>query len=88
MDAEAWEGVDRDLFDVLRIMRSSIAKADGVPPYIVFHDAALREIARAVPTQLEDASEIKGIGEKIRTLRLHRYSSHRRLSAGQGKRYR
>ena len=45
-------------------MRSSIAKSDGVPPYIVFHDVALREIARAIPTQLEDLSEIKGIGEK------------------------
>ena len=64
VDVEAWEGVDRDLFDVLRVMRSSIAKSDGVPPYIVFHDAALREIARAIPTQLEDLSEIKGIGEK------------------------
>ena len=64
VDAEAWEGVDRDLFDVLRVMRSGIAKSDGVPPYIVFHDAALREIARAVPTELEELSEIKGIGEK------------------------
>ena len=45
-------------------MRSAIAKADGVPPYIVFHDAALREIARVVPTELEDLSEVKGIGER------------------------
>ncbi|TVR44209.1 MAG: ATP-dependent DNA helicase RecQ [Planctomycetota bacterium] len=64
IDAEAWAGVDRQLFDALRTMRSAIAKADGVPPYVVFHDAALRELARAQPTTLEDLPTVKGIGER------------------------
>ena len=40
------EGVDRDLFEKLRGVRMQIARWRGVPPYVVFHDTTLRELAR------------------------------------------
>lgn len=64
VDAEAWEGVDKGLFDALRSMRMRIAKADGVPPYVIFHDATLRELARAAPTELWELEGVKGVGQR------------------------
>ena len=47
VERESWEGVDRDLFDALRALRLEIARGRGVPPYVVFHDSTLREMAQA-----------------------------------------
>ena len=46
VEAESWQDVDRDLFERLRAVRLDIARARGVPPYVIFHDATLREMAR------------------------------------------
>ena len=63
-EAESWEGVDRDLFDRLRAVRLEIAKARGVPPYVIFHDATLRDMARLRPTSLDALLGVKGVGAR------------------------
>jgi ATP-dependent DNA helicase RecQ len=54
---------DRALFEALRARRASLAKAQGVPPYVIFHDTTLIEIARRRPRRLADLSEISGVGQ-------------------------
>ncbi len=61
---DTWEGVDRELFETLRKVRSQEASSRNVPAYIVFGDATLRELARHQPTTVEAFSRIKGVGEK------------------------
>ncbi|MEM8696071.1 MAG: DNA helicase RecQ [Pseudomonadota bacterium] len=56
--------VDDPLFDALREKRRLIAAENAVPPYIVFHDATLREMAAAKPGSLTEMSRISGIGER------------------------
>ena len=51
------------LFEALRAWRATAAREQGVPAYVVFHDATLRHIAIAAPTTLEDLARINGIGE-------------------------
>jgi ATP-dependent DNA helicase RecQ len=62
--ADSWEGVDRGLFDELRRLRQEKAAAEDVPPYIVFGDAALRDMARRRPSTLEGFRQVKGVGDK------------------------
>jgi ATP-dependent DNA helicase RecQ len=52
------------LFEALRAKRAALAKANGIPAYIIFHDSVLREIAAARPTSLDDMGEVPGIGAK------------------------
>ena len=52
-----------ETFERLRAWRSATAKDQGVPPYVVFHDKTLREIATLVPTTLDELSAISGVGE-------------------------
>jgi ATP-dependent DNA helicase RecQ len=61
---DSWEGVDRGLFGALRKLRAQIAGQNNVPAFIVFGDAALRDMARRKPATLETLLEVKGIGEK------------------------
>jgi len=63
-DKMSWEGVDRELFDDLRTLRREIAAERGVPPYLVFNDATLRELARHKPRTLEDFRRIRGVGDR------------------------
>lgn len=51
------------IFDRLRAWRAATAKEQGVPAYVIFHDATLREIATALPTTLTDLARINGVGE-------------------------
>ena len=62
--AVSWEGVDRELFDELRILRHDIAVEASVPAYVVFTDESLRGLARVRPSSLEGMRDIRGIGEK------------------------
>ncbi|MBK1691665.1 DNA helicase RecQ [Ectothiorhodospira mobilis] len=55
---------DRDLFEALRDCRRRLAEAQGVPPYVVFHDVTLMEMARRRPSTLADLAEIPGVGER------------------------
>jgi ATP-dependent DNA helicase RecQ len=50
------------IFERLRTWRAATAKQQGVPAYVVFHDATLREIATRLPTTLDELSSVSGIG--------------------------
>jgi len=63
-EAESWQDVDRALFDRLRAVRLEIARSRGVPPYVIFHDATLREMARLRPTSLDALLAVKGVGAR------------------------
>jgi ATP-dependent DNA helicase RecQ len=54
--------VDDDLFDRLRALRRKIADGEGVPAYIVFSDAVLREMARRVPRNAGELLSVSGVG--------------------------
>jgi ATP-dependent DNA helicase RecQ len=60
----SWDGVDRDLFEVLRSLRLEIARERGVPPYVIFHDTSLREMARAKPRDEHQLRAVYGVGER------------------------
>jgi len=59
----SWEGVDRGLFEQLRALRREIADSRGVPPFVVFSDATLRELASVRPSSLDGMHRVSGIGE-------------------------
>jgi ATP-dependent DNA helicase RecQ len=59
---DSWQGVDKDLFEVLRAIRIRIAKEKGWQAFMVFSDATLRELASVRPSKLAYMSRIKGIG--------------------------
>jgi ATP-dependent DNA helicase RecQ len=63
-EAQSWEGVDRGLFDRLRSLRRQLAVERGVPAYVVFGDASLREMARIRPSSREQLLEVKGVGDR------------------------
>jgi ATP-dependent DNA helicase RecQ len=64
VEAESWQDVDRDLFERLRAVRLEIARARGVPPYVIFHDTTLRDMARLKPTTLDALRHVYGVGER------------------------
>ena len=51
------------VFDKLRAWRAAAAKEQGVPAYVIFHDAALRDIATKLPSSLAELSTVSGVGE-------------------------
>ena len=55
--------VDPELFEALRARRTSLAKQQGVPPYVIFHDKTLKEIAARMPQNLQQFAQISGVGE-------------------------
>jgi ATP-dependent DNA helicase RecQ len=64
IESESWQDVDRDLFERLRAVRLEIARARGVPPYVIFHDTTLREMARIRPKTVGELHGIRGIGAR------------------------
>ena len=56
--------MDRALFDRLRSVRLEIARSRGVPPYVIFHDATLREMARLRPASINALLTVKGVGTR------------------------
>ena len=63
-EAESWQDVDRGLFERLRDVRLQIARTRGVPPYVIFHDATLRDMARVKPTSTEALLGVRGVGAR------------------------
>ncbi|MGP3933529.1 DNA helicase RecQ [Nonomuraea sp. KM88] len=51
------------VFERLRAWRAATAKEQGVPAYVIFHDATLREIATRSPSSLAELSQVNGVGE-------------------------
>jgi len=64
VETESWAGVDRDLFEHLRALRLSLARTRGVPPYVIFHDTTLRELARLKPTSVDALRHVYGVGAR------------------------
>ncbi len=50
------------LFEALRGVRRELAAAASVPPYVIFHDSTLREIAAARPASLAELARVQGVG--------------------------
>jgi len=50
------------LFEALREERRRLASEAGVPPYVIFHDSTLREIAEARPASLSELARVNGVG--------------------------
>ena len=51
------------VFETLRTWRGAVAREQGMPAYVIFHDATLRQIAAQAPRTLADLSAISGVGE-------------------------
>ncbi len=65
------ERVRDELFEILRVLRTKVAREKGVPPYIVFSDATLEEMAAKRPVTDADMNNISGVGER----KLHLYGN-------------
>ncbi len=63
-DAASWEGVDEALFEKLRELRRALAGAQNVPPYVIFSDNTLRDLARQRPSSPQNMRLVYGIGER------------------------
>lgn len=63
-EAESWEGVDVDLFERLRELRTRLARERNVPPYVIFSDVSLRDMASKKPTNPAQFLAVHGVGEK------------------------
>ncbi|MBB5508581.1 DNA helicase RecQ [Paraburkholderia atlantica] len=55
---------ERARWDRLRMWRTETAKSDGVPAYVIFHDATLAEIARLGPDSIDDLRGVPGMGAR------------------------
>ena len=64
VERESWAGVDRALFELLRQARLAIARERGVPPYVIFHDNTLREMARLRPGSPDALRRVHGVGDR------------------------
>ena len=53
---------DEALWQALRVARTAIAREQGVPPYVIFHDATLLEILRIKPKNMREMADITGVG--------------------------
>jgi ATP-dependent DNA helicase RecQ len=51
------------VFERLRAWRAAVAKEQGLPAYVIFHDATLRQIAVSLPTTLAELALVNGVGE-------------------------
>jgi ATP-dependent DNA helicase RecQ len=56
------EGPHDPLFEALREERRRLAKEGNVPPYVIFHDSTLREIAAARPGSMAELGRVQGVG--------------------------
>ena len=57
-------GIDAELFDALRNVRLRLARERGVPPYVIFHDTTLRDMAERRPRTIADLHHIYGVGAR------------------------
>jgi ATP-dependent DNA helicase RecQ len=62
-DRKAAEYPHDPLFEALRARRRELAAEAGVPPYVIFHDSTLREMAELKPATLNALSRVSGVGE-------------------------
>ncbi|HEY5315885.1 MAG TPA: DNA helicase RecQ, partial [Pirellulales bacterium] len=62
LEVDAWEGVDRGLFEELRALRRRKADERGLAPFIIFSDVTLRDMARRRPSTPEGLLAVQGVG--------------------------
>lgn len=67
-----WNNAERYLWEQLRAWRAKTAQEHGVPAYVIFHDATLRELVRLCPQTEDELRQITGIG----TRKLDKYGNH------------
>jgi ATP-dependent DNA helicase RecQ len=58
------DATERYLWEQLRAWRAKMAKEHGVPAYVIFHDATLRELARQCPKTQDELRQVSGIGAR------------------------
>jgi ATP-dependent DNA helicase RecQ len=63
---------DESLWEALKAKRTELAREQGVPPYVIFHDSTLQEMVQSTPTTLDQFSRIGGVGQA----KLERYGEH------------
>ena len=63
------EAHEQPLWNALRSLRTRLAREQGVPPYVVFHDATLLAMLRAMPADEDELAQVSGVGEA----KLNRY---------------
>jgi ATP-dependent DNA helicase RecQ len=61
---QALNPVDDPLFDALRALRRELAQQGQVPPYVIFHDSVLRDMAGLKPASIDELSRLPGVGTK------------------------
>ena len=66
--SKAWPGddtgsFDENLFSILKRLRKSLSDTGNLPPYVIFHDTSLREMARVRPADKESFRTIAGVGD-------------------------
>jgi ATP-dependent DNA helicase RecQ len=72
VDTRSWEGVDTVLFDKLKQLRRKLSTERSIPPYLIFSDAVLRNLARARPLTEAQMHSVSGVGE----VKLHDFGPH------------
>ena len=65
------DAADSALFAALRAWRRERASEQHVPPYVIFHDATLADMARKRPKNSEDLKDVSGVGQS----KLQRYGA-------------
>lgn len=63
---------DDTLWHALKALRLELAREQGVPPYVIFHDATLMEMVREKPTDLDELGTLQGVGAR----KLERYGEY------------
>ena len=61
---EGSRGSDGDLYQLLRTLRTKVARKEGLPPFMIFSDKTLQEIARLRPTNQTEFMKISGVGKQ------------------------
>lgn len=78
---------DKDLFARLRFLRKQIADKENIPPYIVFNDATLQEMAQYLPVTQNEMLQINGVGaiklERFGRPFMNLIQEHKAILAGQ-----
>ncbi len=64
-------GVELECFEALRVLRKRLSEEQGVPPYVIFHDATLREMAERAPRTADQLATVSGVG----AAKLERYGA-------------
>jgi len=57
------EAGDDPLWHILKAKRTELARAQGIPPYLIFHDSTLLEILNRKPKNLDEMAQISGVGQ-------------------------